>query len=493
MSKILQGGRIPHAQKDVVDFISSIKSDKRLLKAVIEINQAHVVMMMEQKIIPRREGSKLLEILKKVSGMKLKPSTEDVHMAVEEEVINRAGSEIGGNLHIAKSRNDQVSTALRMELRESLIKLMSALVNLQKAIIKLAEENLRTVILGYTHLQPAQPVTLAHHLLSYVDALERDLQRLEEGYKRVNLCPMGSGALATSSFPVNRKRMAELLGFNGIIENSMDAVGSRDFILETLSDMTLTAIDISRLTEDLILWNCPDFGIIELPDSYSSTSSIMPQKKNPDVLEVIRARSSHILGNFVTSATTMKSLPSSYNLDLQEITPRLWESLEKIITSLSMLSQLIPKLKVSQKTYKEDLLSFSASTELANFLVREKGIPFRTAHKIIGSLVRVLKESHLTPFDVTPELMQKVLQDHNIKLEIDAEDITQFSDPLELIEGYNVAGGPSPAEGERMITTRKEWINKSESTLSEKKIRLEEANHMLQSVMKSYISSKTEK
>lgn len=491
MSKILQGGRIPSARKDVVNFISSIKSDRRLLPSVIEINQAHVVMMMEQEIIKWSEGSKLLEVLKQLSDMKLDSSTEDVHMAVEEEVIERAGSEIGGNLHIAKSRNDQVSTAIRMELRESLIKVMSSLLNLQQAIITLAEKHVKTVLLGYTHLQPAQPITLAHHLLSYVDALERDLQRLDEDYQRVNLCPMGSGALATSSFPVNRKRVAKLLGFNGVLENSMDAVGSRDFILETLAGVTITATDISRLVEDLILWSCPDFGIIELPDSYSSTSSIMPQKKNPDVLEVIRAVTSHVLGNFVTSTSTMKALPSSYNLDLQEVTPRLWESLEKIINSLDMLTHLFPKLKVSQKTFKKDLLSFSASTELANFLVREKGVSFRTAHKIVGSLVRVLKGSNLTLFDVTPELLQEVVQDHDVKLEVDLKEIKKFADPLKLVEAYDVKGGPSPDEVERMIMTRKRRIKKSESNLSARKIELEEARKRLQSVTDSYSSSKT--
>ncbi|MFW6116999.1 MAG: argininosuccinate lyase [Thermoproteota archaeon] len=491
MSKILQGGRIPHASKDVVSFISSIKSDRRLLQAVIKINQAHVVMMMEEEIINWTQGSKILEILKQLSDMKLKPSTEDVHMAVEEEVLKRGGSEVGGNLHIAKSRNDQVSTAIRMELREILIRLMSHLFNLQQAIIKLAEKHVRTILLGYTHLQPAQPITLAHHLLSYVDSLERDLQRLEECYKRVNLCPMGSGALATSSFPVNRERLAELLGFTGILENSMDAVGSRDFILETLAGTTITAMDISRIAEDLILWSCPDFGIIELPDSYSSTSSIMPQKKNPDVLEVIRARTSHLLGNFVTSATTLKSLPSSYNLDLQEITPRLWESLGKIINSLKMLTQLFPKLKVSQKTFKKELLSFSASTELANFLVREKGVPFRTAHKIVGSLVRVLKDSNLTFFDVTSELLQEVIQDHGLELEIETEDIKRFEDPIKLVEAYQVKGGPSPVEVEKMIFTRKEWIERSQSQLSVKKLHLKEAKDNLQSVIDSY-SSKTE-
>jgi len=201
--------------------------------------------------------------------------------------------------------------------------------------------------------------------------LKRDSQRLEETYQRVNLCPMGAGALATSSFPINRDRIAKLLGFSEVLENSIDAVSSRDFVLETMADLTIIAVDISRLVEDLILWSSPDFGIIELPDRFSSTSSIMPQKKNPDVLEVIRAKMSHILGNFLTSAATMKALPSSYNMDFQEITPRLWESLENVTSSLDMLSRLVANLKVFKNVFSKPLLSFSTSTELANMLVRK--------------------------------------------------------------------------------------------------------------------------
>jgi len=448
-------------------------------------------MMMEQKIIEWQDGAKLLHALSQLSNMKLKTSVEDVHAAVEDEVIKRVGPEIGGNLHIAKSRNDQVSTAIRMELREILIDLMSSLVELQEALTKLAEKHVKTIFPGYTHLQPAQPVTFAHYLLSYADMLERDKKRSEEIHQRVNLCPMGAGALATSSFQINRERVAELLGFSEILENSIDAVSSRDFILETLAGLTIIAVNISRLAEDLIVWDSLDFGLIELPDSFSSTSSIMPQKKNPEVLEVIRARASHVIGNFVTSAATMKALPSSYNLDFQEITPRLWESMENVLSSLGMLSKLIPKLKVLlNKASNKTLLSFSTATELANMLVRKYKVPFRTAHKIVGSLVRVLTEAKLTPADVTPGLLQKVAQDSTgLKLKIDAEDIRESADLLKLVKAYKVRGGPSPVEVKRMLRIRKRWTAISKSNLSKKKLQLNEAEDKLQSVVKSYSSS----
>jgi len=478
-----------------VKFTSSIKSDQKLLKPVIKINEAHVAMLIEQKIIEWSKGVKLLQALSELeSKMKLKPSIEDVHLAVEEEINKKVGQEIGGNLHIAKSRNDQVSTAIRMELREKLLDLIISVIKLQEALTKLAEKHVRTVVPGYTHLHPAQPVTFAHYLLSYLDMLERDLQRLEETYQRVNLCPMGAGALATSSFPINRDRVAELLGFNEVLENSIDAVGSRDFILETMANLTIIAVDISRLVEDLILWSSPDFGIIELPDSFSSTSSIMPQKKNPDVLEVIRAKMSHILGNFLTSATTMKALPSSYNMDLQEITPRLWESLENVITSLDMLSKLVTNLKVSKNVFSKKLLNFSTSTELANMLVRKYKVPFRTAHKIVGSLIRTLTEHKLTFSDVTPELIHKAAQDtSSLSLNINVKDIQETADPLKFVESHKARGGPSPTEVKRMLKIRKQWSALSKSNLSKKKLELNKADDRLQSLVQSYSSSDTAK
>jgi argininosuccinate lyase len=488
MSLLFKGGRLPSARKDVVSFTSSIKSDKKLWKSVIKINETHVIMMMEQKIIDWPAGVKLLQALNELkTGINPRHLVEDIHMSVEEEIINKAGAEIGGNLHIAKSRNDQVSTAIRMELRENLVDLTKLVIRLQEKLIELAKKHMETVIPGYTHLQPAQPVTFAHYLLSYVDILERSLNRLEENYQRVNLCPMGAGALATSSFPINRARVADLLGFNGILENSMDAVSSRDFILETQANLTIMAIDISRLTEDLIVWSSPDFGIIELPDSFSSTSSIMPQKKNPDALEVIRARMSHMLGNFVTSATTMKSLPSSYNLDFQEVTPILWESLESITSSLDMLSKLVTHLKVSKDIFNKPFLNFSTSTELVNMLVRKHKVPFRTAHKIVGALTRHLIEKGLTLSDVTPELLQTMAKDSSVILpRIKMKDIHASIDPLKFVKVHKVRGGPAPIAVKKMIKIRKKWMVLSKARLSKRKLGLDKAEEKLQSAVKTY-------
>ena len=419
---------LSNVREDVAKFTSSIKDDARLLNAVIAINKAHVVMLTEQKIISETDGAKLLSALVKNSNMTLDASMEDAHMAVEEAVLKEAGAEAGGNLHIAKSRNDQVTTAIRIQLRNELIALMRSVAHVQDHFAEVAEEHQKTVILEYTHLQPAQPVTFAHYLLSYFDALERDMQRLQSAYSRVNLCPLGAGALATTSFSINRDRTAELLGFKGLVENSIDAVGSRDFIVETLSALTLIALNLSRFAEDLIIWSSPDFGVVELPDEFTSTSSIMPQKKNPEVLEVIRARASYVLGNFVTCAAAVKSLPSTYNLDFQEVTPKLWDSIDIVRSSLDIIHKLVPKLKVTSDVTEKASKSFVAATELANLLVRKYNVPFRSAHKIVGALVKSLIEAKTDFAAATPKLLEKAAQESTgIKLIIKSEDLAELA------------------------------------------------------------------
>ncbi len=488
MSKILHGGRLKSVREDVAQFTSSIKDDARLLNAVIAINKAHIIMLTEQKILSKSDGTKLLAALAKHTDMTLGPSMEDVHMAVEEAVLKEAGAEAGGNLHIAKSRNDQVATAIRMQLRNELLTLMRHVAHVQDHLAEVAEEHVQTVILEYTHLQPAQPVTFAHYLLSYYDMLQRDLQRLQNAYSRVNQCPLGAGALATTSFPINRDRTAELLGFNGLVENSIDAVGSRDFITETIAVLTLIGINLSRFAEDLIIWSSPDFGVVELPDEFTSTSSIMPQKKNPEVLEVIRARASHVLGNFVASAAAVKSLPSTYNLDFQEVTPKLWESIETIRASLDMLHKLLPKLKVTADVSGKANASFVAATELANLLVRKYNVPFRTAHKIVGAVVKSLIEEKSTFADTTPKLLQQIALDTaGIKLSVKAEDLAELANPLKLVESYIVKGGPAPSEVKRALAAREKQLYSTKSNISKMDKELEEAENKLETTVKSYL------
>ncbi len=451
-------------------------------------------MLTEQKIISETDGAKLLSALIKNSNMTLDASMEDAHMAVEEAVLKEAGVEAGGNLHIAKSRNDQVTTAIRIQLRNELIALMRSVAHVQDHFAEVAEEHQKTVILEYTHLQPAQPVTFAHYLLSYFDALERDMQRLQSAYSRVNLSPLGAGALATTSFSINRDRTAELLGFKGLVENSIDAVGSRDFITETLSALTLIALNLSRFAEDLIIWSSPDFGVVELPDEFTSTSSIMPQKKNPEVLEVIRARASYVLGNFVTCAAAVKSLPSTYNLDFQELTPKLWDSLDIVRSSLDMIHKLVPKLKVTSDVSEKASKSFVAATELANLLVYKYNVPFRSAHKIVGVLVKSLIEAKTDFAAATPKLVEKAAKESTgIKLIIKSEDLVELATPLKLVEMCKVKGGPAPTEVKRALAQREKQLFTTKSNISKIDKELEEAENKLESIIQSFLPANKSK
>jgi argininosuccinate lyase len=486
MSKTLRGGRLGSKRTDVAEFTSSIKDDARLADAVIDINKAHVIILMEQKIIKPKDAAKLLQALCGKLELKMDASSEDVHMAVEEAVLQHIGPEAGGNLHIGKSRNDQVATAIRMEIRNKLLNLMLSILQMQESLAETSEKHVDTIILEYTHLQPAQPVTFAHYLLSRFDGLDRDLQRLQGAYVRTNLCPMGAGALATTSFPIKRERVAELLGFEGLVENSIDAVGSRDFILETLAALTLTAVNLSQLAEDLVVWSSPDFGVLELPDDFASTSSIMPQKKNPEVPEVVRVRASHIVGDFVAAVAAVKSLPSTYNLDLQEVTPKLWEAVESVEHSLKMLALLIPELKVRSGAAEKALKSFVAATELANMLVRKHNIPFRSAHKIVGALVKTLIESGKTFKDAMPALLAQTAKNTvGISLTVSADDVAESVDLKKIVESHSVIGGPAPAEVSRALAARKKSLAETKLDISKLKQALEKAKTNLDATAKS--------
>ncbi len=487
---MLHGGRLADVREDVAKFCSSRKDDARLADAVLAINKAHVVMLMEQKIIQWQDGAKILSALHKIDSPKLDPNAEDVHMAVEEAVLAKVGPEVGGNLHIAKSRNDQVTTAIRMALRKELVSIMQQVLEMQESLLATASKHTETVILAYTHLQPAQPVTFAHYLLSHVNGLGRDLQRLQSVYERVNLCPLGAGALATTSFLINRKLTAELLGFDAVLENSIDAVGSRDFMIETQSVLTLLAVNLSRLAEDLIIWSSPEFGTVELPDEFTSTSSIMPQKKNPEVLEVIRARASYVLGDFVASAAALKSLPTTYNLDFQEITPKLWASTDNLKASLNIFTEIVPNVKVSSNVEGKAAAGFVSATELANMLVRKYNVAFRTSHKIIGALVKELIDSKQTLIDATPEMLQKVAQEMaGIKLTVKKADLLECTNLLKLIETYKVQGGPSPAEVERAISFTKKTLTQTKANIAKLKEKLANAENTLNSTTELYSQS----
>jgi argininosuccinate lyase len=297
---------------------------------------------------------------------------------------------------------------------------------------------------------------------------------------------MGACALATTSFQISRERVANLLGFGDVLENSVDAVTSRDFLLETLANLTILAVDVTRFVEDLEIWGTMEFGMIELPDEFAFTSSIMPQKKNPDVLEVIRSRMSLILGNLTGSATALMALPSTYNMDYQEVTPKLWDSLETVNDCISMLAKIIPNLKVSKDVLEKPALTFLTATELANMLVRNYKVPFRASHTIVGLIVKTLLREGKSFRNITPELIaeaSKQILGHS--LQVKEQEIRSSTEPSLVIESYNTRGGPSPKEVKRMMTLRTKKMAESRIWISNKKAKIVEANETLNSIVQT--------
>ncbi len=485
---MLHGGRLGEVRSDVAKFCSSRKDDARLVGAVLAINKAHVAMLVEQKIIKPDVGAKLLAALSKIDCKELDPNAEDVHMAVEEAVLAQTGPEVGGNLHIAKSRNDQTATAIRMALRKELLTLMGQVVAMQQVLIEAAKEHTDTIILEYTHLQAAQPVTYAHYLLLHVQVLGRDLNRLINAYERVNLSPLGAGGLATTSFPINRERTAELLGFSSVLENSLDAVGSRDFIVETQAALALMAVNLSRFAEDLIIWSSAEFGTIELPDEFTSTSSIMPQKKNPEVLEVIRARASYALSDFIAAAGIIKSLPTTYNLDLQEVTPKLWAATDNLEGSLHIFTALVPNIKVKTVGVEAKAAAgFVEATEVANMLVGKYGVAFRTSHKIVGALVKALIDQKKTLKNATPQLLETAaLESADVKLAVKPSDLASCTDLQKIIASYAVQGGPSPTATKKSIKKHQKTTAEFTKTINALETSLCEAEHKLDTAVNIY-------
>ncbi len=482
MSDLIRKGRLAAKRDDVVSFTSSIRDDARIASVVLEINKAHTVMLVEQKIIRKEDGVELLKaLLKVILKARYDERIEDIHMYIEEEIFKIIGVEKGGNLHLAKSRNDQVATAIRMRLRQELLEVKKTIVSLQETLVNLAKDNINTIVIGHTHIQPAQPVTFGHQLISYVDSLQRDFDRIKEAYIRINFSPMGACALATTSFPINREKMAELLGFEGILENSIDAIGTRDFLIEALWCYTALAIDVGRIVEDLLLWSSYHFDLLELPNDFASTSSIMPQKKNPDLLEVMRARMKLVTGYFTTCINTVMGLPSSYNLDFQEITPLLWASTDQILECVSMLTKVIPNLHVkSDSVLKKAVESLSTSTELANVMVRKYDVPFRTAHNIVGAITKYLIDKGYNHSMVNPKLISSISQEIcGLDLKMDANDIKSALNPMGFVEAHNVKGGPAPNEVKRVIIIRREWINISKNWIKKVEHKLKNANEKL--------------
>lgn len=428
---------------DVNAFNSSISFDARMYKHDIMGSQAHAKMLAKQGIISRQDLDEILQglndILQEIEEGKLlfDPEAEDIHMFIEAELTKRYPVS-GKKLHTARSRNDQVALDLRLYTRDEMNDIKNMLIELMKVMIEKAKAHTHTIMCGYTHLQRAQPITFAHHLMAYVEMFYRDYTRLEDCLKRMNVSPLGSGALATTTYPIDRMFVAQELGMDDIMYNSLDGVSDRDYAIELANDLAVIMMHLSRLSEEIILWCSWEFKYIELDDAYATGSSIMPQKKNPDIAELVRGKSARVINHVSTLLTMMKGLPLAYNKDMQEDKETLFDSIDQVKMCLPVFTDMIKTMKVKVERMKECAAKgFINATDCADYLVK-KGRAFRDAYKTTGQLVAYCIDHD----EVLETLPLNVYQSFD---EVFDEDVYQAISLLTCIENRKVEGGPAPA------------------------------------------------
>ena len=389
----LWGGRFSKATDTLVDdFNSSIRFDSRMYVQDIEGSMAHAEMLGRQGIIDKKDADlivkTLAEIKKDIDDGKIEflIDAEDIHMNIETILISRIG-DVGKRLHTGRSRNDQVALDTRMYLRTQIDEISALCDDLKKTLLDIADNNLDTIMPGYTHLQKAQPITLAHHVMAYYEMLRRDCSRLNDCRKRLNVMPLGSGALAGTTYPLDREFVAEKLGFDGITVNSLDGVSDRDFVCELAFDLSMIMTHLSRFSEEIILWSSNEFGFIDLDDAYSTGSSIMPQKKNPDVAELVRGKSGRVYGSLMGLLTMMKGIPLAYNKDMQEDKEQIFDAIDTVKMCLPVFSKMLATMKIKKDAMLKGAKGgFTNATDVADYLVKH-GLPFRDAHAVVGRLV----------------------------------------------------------------------------------------------------------
>lgn len=462
MSKLWGGRFAEETHREVEAYTSSLGVDSRLWKADIQGSIAHARMLGECRILKEGESEKLIAALKSIGeelaagalASRLAKNPEDVHSMIEQMLYEKAGT-VAGKLHTARSRNDQVATATRLYAREAVQELRLGIRALQGWLLETAKKNTETLLPGFTHLQHAQPVSLAHHLMAYFWMLQRDRQRLEACYKEINRLPLGSAALAGTSFAIDRQMVAKELGFDSVTENSLDAVSDRDFVIQLLSDAALVMTHLSRLSEELILWSMPEFGYVELGDNVTTGSSIMPQKKNPDVAELIRGRVGRVNGALVGALTMLKGLPLSYNRDLQEDKGFLFEGLDTTRASVRLMRIMLENTHFNPERMQATLRSdFSNATDLADHLVAQaEGITFRQAHEVVGKIVRYCLEQKLCLEDLSLSKLREFSP-------VFTPAVLAAIKPINVMKARISEGGTSP----QSVSTQ---LNLAKSALSE--------------------------
>ena len=457
MNEKLWGGRFEKSTDEMInEFQASINFDKRMYREDIEGSIAHAKMLAVQKIISDIDCQKIVNGLKKIleqiesDKFNFDVALEDIHMNIEKKLTDDIG-EAGGRLHTARSRNDQVALDTHLYVRRQTEEIQKLIINLQKSIVKAAEQYHDVIMPGYTHLQRAQPILFAHHLLTYFCMLQRDFARFEGVHARADIMPLGAGALAGTTFNIDRNFVAKELNFGAIYSNSLDAVSDRDYLMEFLSTASILMVHLSRLSEEIILWCSREFSFVELDDAHCTGSSMMPQKKNPDVPELIRGKTGRVIGHLMALLTTVKALPLAYNKDLQEDKEGVFDALDTIKFSLAVAAQIINGMKIRKENMRRAVEEdFSNATDLADYLVK-KNLPFRQAHEVSGKIVHACIERGIYLKDLT-------LDDFKKFSPLFEEDIHEAIKPETCVAARNSFGGTSYRQVETQIGAAKAWL-----------------------------------
>ena len=497
----IQRGKMKKAPaKELVDYLirPAIATDlERSYQTLLDINKAHVLMLAKQGIIAKDVAKQILQVTQDIAGMQahpefeIIPDVEDLYFNFERYLIKRTSLEIGGQQHTARSRNDMFATEIRYDTRRYFLTLCEHFNNLRRSFLKIARENTDAVMSGYTHLQPSEPITLAHYCSAILNAMARDYERMSHVWSTVNQCPLGGGSMGSTTFDIDRHYTAKLLGFDKPLENSLDCVAGRDFTLELAAAMATAGLTFSRIAMDLTLWATPEYGYIELDDSVSGCSSIMPQKKNPIALEHVRAKSGHLEAFYVSLCTGMKNVPYMHCRDISTESVRyFWTAMTEFLHDADLLNASLREMKVHKEHMVESARrNFCTVTELANYLVRIDKISFREAHEIVADVVGYLNEKHLMADQITlDELNMFCRKLFNFTSKLTADDLKAALDPVKNAQSKTCWGGTAEAEVTRQLDVIEAQLEKDEAERKVRLAQIDQAKADLEKAVEDFIA-----
>ena len=471
-----------------LDYVSSINDDSEIVLYDILGSQAHALMLFQNSIITKNDAKKILSALESLKNKKFDASSgaEDVHELIETLVIKKAGMASGGKMHTARSRNDQVVLDIRMKIRDDINIICNCLLDTIEALVSVAKNHQKTIMPLYTHLQQAQAGLFSHYLLAHADVLTRDFERLFGTFERINQSPLGAGPVGGTSIPIDRHSTAKMLGFDGLVENSLDATSTRDFVAEYVAMISILMTNLSRISEDFVIWSTSEFSFIELSDEFTSPSSVMPQKKNPDILELTRGKTAEVIGNLTAILTTVKGLASGYGRDLQQIKSSIWSTSKISISALLILKSILLTLKVNEKQMKKITESSNLiALDIAEKLVQE-GIPFRVTHKISGILVQLAHNSKKPISKLTLSEIKKSVSDTKVDPKIVSKIISSTT-VVSSLKDRTSFGSSGYDEQKRMITDRIKKINQYRSDVLQRENKINTSIDDLKKQVKAII------